>query len=173
MRHAPGDRQLSRIAGAGRCFRGRAYWVVDGTSRVSGEIQVCNNAGWAVALVDVCGDQAGFGDWPTEVRAATAENSTGVAGSIAAQSCSDGLAAWCVSYEGNAAAVTAATAHPTATAIAPCHPDFDARSQLLWTDSVLAQGIVGEWGCLERCPARAERVDSWRSGAVIPPRVAG
>jgi putative CocE/NonD family hydrolase len=114
---------------------------------VSPEIQAFNDAGYVVVLVDVRGSGASFGNRPVEFGREEAEDLGEVAGWVAQQPwCNGRVGTWGVSYEGNTAAMAAASANPAITAIAPQYADFDAWSQLLWPGGVFAKGFIEDWG---------------------------
>jgi len=108
-----------------------------------------NEAGYAVALIDVRGSGASFGQRPTEFGREEALDLGEVAGWISEQPWSNGrVGTWGVSYEGNTAAMAAVGGNPALTAIAPQYADFDAHAQLIWPGGVFAGGFIRDWGTL-------------------------
>jgi len=124
-----------------------AFTSQKAADHMSADIQALNDAGYAVVLVDVRGSGASFGDRPTEFGREEADDLGEIVGWIAEQPWSNGrVGTWGVSYEGNTAAMAAASANPALTAIAPQYADFDAWTQLLWPGGVFARGFIQEWG---------------------------
>ena len=121
----------------------------DPATLVPRDVRAYNEAGYAVALVDVRGSGASFGERPSEFGREEALDLGEVAGWISEQSWSNGrVGTWGVSYEGNTAAMAAVGGNRALTAIAPQYADFYAHAQLVWPGGVFAGGFIRDWGAL-------------------------
>lgn len=124
-----------------------AFGRTEASDLMSPEIQAFNEAGYVVALADVRGSGASFGSRDVEMGPAEAEDLGVLARWIADQPWSNGrVGTWGVSYEGNTAAMAAATGAPAVVAAAPQFADYDAWRQLLWPGGVFARGFIQDWG---------------------------
>ena len=121
----------------------------DPATLVPGVVRAFNEAGYAVALVDVRGSGASFGERPSEFGREEALDLGEVAGWLSQQPWSNGrVGTWGVSYEGNTAAMAAVGGNEALTAVAPQYADFDAHAQLVWPGGVFAGGCIRDWGAL-------------------------
>jgi len=139
-----------RSSETGPLMRLRIRLGIDAESSVlDSEMTYFNDQGYAVLLVDARGTGASFGSREVEWGQDELDDLTEVVDWIVGRDWSNGrVGGWGVSYEGNTAAMLAATGHPAVRAVAPRFVDHHAWRDLVWPGGVFDVGMIGDWGTL-------------------------
>ncbi|PCI31593.1 MAG: hydrolase [Alphaproteobacteria bacterium] len=110
-------------------------------------VQLFNNAGYALVLVDARGSGASSGKRMAEIAPDEVVDMAEVVDWLVQQSWSNGkVGAFGVSYVGTTSEMLTVNSHPAVKVVLPLFSDFDAYTGLIRPGGVLASGFVRHWG---------------------------